>query len=76
MIIEEVNNSIIRRYSDKFVKILNTTTMQEYDEAVDLINEERIRRGLEPYIYIETSNEIDKEEQPNNSEVGTSADIE
>ena len=50
--------------------------MQEYDEAVDLINEERIRRGLEPYIYIETSNEIDKEEQPNNSEVGTSADIE
>lgn len=76
MIIEEVNNSIIRRYSDKFVKILNTTTMQEYDEAVDLINEERIRRGLEPYIYIETSNEIDKEEQPNNSEVETSADIE
>lgn len=76
MIIEEINNNLIKRYSDKFVKILNTTTMQEYDEAVDLINEERIRRGLEPYNYIETDNEIDKEEQPNNSEVGTSADIE
>lgn len=76
MIIEEINNGLVRRYSDKFVKILNTTTMQEYDEAIDLINEDRIRRGLEPYIYIETSNEIDKEEQPNNSEVGTSADIE
>ena len=76
MIIEEIDNNLIKRYSDKFVKILNTTTMQEYDEAVDLINEERIRRGLEPYIYIETNNEIDKEEQPNNSEVGTSADIE
>ena len=76
MIIEEINNNLIKRYSNNFVKILNTTTMQEYDEAVDLVNEERIRRGLEPYIYIETSNEIDKEEQPNNSEVGTSADIE
>lgn len=76
MIIEEIDKNLVRRYSDKFVKILNTTTMQEYDEAVDLINEERIRRGLEPYNYIETSNEIDKEEQPNNSEVGTSADIE
>ena len=76
MIIEEINDGLVRRYSDKFVKILNTTTMQEYDEAIDLINEERIRRGLEPYNYIETDNEIDKEEQPNNSEVGTSADIE
>ena len=69
MIIEEINNNLIKRYSDKFVKILNTTTMQEYDEAVDLINEERIRRGLEPYYYVETSNEIDKEERPNNDEV-------
>lgn len=76
MIIEEINNNLIKRYSDKFVKILNTTTMQEYDEAVDLVNEERIRRGLEPYTYIETSNEIDKEEQPTNNTVGTITDIE
>lgn len=59
MIIETIlNNNLVERKSDQNVLIRNTVTNAEYEIAVDLTNEERQKRGFEPYYYEETDKPI------------------
>lgn len=73
MIIETtLENNLIERKSDQGVYIRNTVTNAEYEVAVDLTNEERQKRGFEPYYYEETDIPIEvpeEETQNNESEV-------
>ena len=60
MIIETIiDNGLIERKSDRGVYIRNMQTGFEYTEAIDIPNEERIKRGLKPYSYIETERVIE-----------------
>ena len=64
MIIETYKeNNLVERKSDQNVLIRNTVTGYEYETAVDLTNEERERRGFEPYYYEETDKPIDPDQQ-------------
>lgn len=59
MIIEtKLDNNLVERKSDQNVFIRNTVTNAEYEIAVDLTNEERQKRGFEPYYYVETDKPI------------------
>jgi hypothetical protein len=49
-----LDNGLVRRQSDKGLKIRNEQTGSEYDYADDLPNEIRVKLGLEPYSYVET----------------------
>lgn len=63
MIIETtLDNNLVERKSDQNVLIRNTVTDAEYEVAVDLTNEERVRRGFEPYYYVETDKPIEPDE--------------
>ena len=65
-----IENGLIERKSDKGVFIRNMQTKAEYTVAVDLPNDERVKRGLEPYSYVETEKKIDSflaAEKGNNS---------
>lgn len=63
MIIETIiENNLIERKSDKGVRIKNLITNNVYDIAVDLTNEERAAKGLEPYYYTETNIPIDTDQ--------------
>ncbi len=67
MIIEtKLDNNLVERKSDQNVFIRNTVTGYEYEAAVDLTNEERQRRGFEPYFYEETNKPIETEETLDN----------
>ena len=60
MIIETtLENKLVKRKSDKDVYIKNIQTGYEYTEAIDLPNEERLKRGLKPYSYEETDKAIE-----------------
>lgn len=62
MILEiELENGLIERKSDKGVYIKNEQIGYEYSAAIDIPNEERKKRGLEPYTYIETERAIEEE---------------
>lgn len=68
MIIETyLENNRIERHSDKDVYIFNTVTECEYESAIDFTNEERVRRGLVPYTYIETDRRIERPVEPDES---------
>lgn len=63
MIIEKkLDNNLVERKSDQNVFIRNTVTNAEYEVAVDLTNEERQKRGFEPYYYEETDKVIETHE--------------
>ncbi len=54
MITETIlENGLVERKSDRGVLIKNEQTGLEYAVAVDLTNDERIKRGLMPYSYVE-----------------------
>lgn len=62
MIIETIiENGLVLRKSDKGVYIKNMQLDAEYIEAIDIPNEERLRRGLKPYSYVETDRVIEEE---------------
>ena len=63
MITETVlTNGLIKRKSDRGVYIRNTTTGEEYAEAVDWDDLNRTRRGQPPCRYEETDKPITTEE--------------
>ena len=58
MIKQEFINGLIKTYAEKDgvrYKIHKVGTEEYYDEAIDLTNEVRIEKGLEPYYYEETN---------------------
>ncbi len=64
MIIETImENGLVQRSSDRGVLVKNEQTGLEYTVAVDLTNDERIKRGITPYSYVETEKEIEKTAQ-------------
>ena len=64
MIIEtSLENNLVERKSDQGVYIRNTVTDAEYEVAIDLTNEERQKRGFEPYYYEETDTPIEVPEE-------------
>ena len=70
MIIETIiENGLVLRKSDKGVYIKNMQLDAEYTEAIDIPNEERVRRGLKPYSYIETDRVIEKPLELEDSEI-------
>ena len=61
MLIEiKIDETRVLRKSDSGKYIKNLTTGQEYIEATDLTNEERKRRWLKPYEFIETDKVIEE----------------
>ena len=59
-IIEKIiENGLVERKSDKGVYIKNQQTEFEYTVAIDIPNNERIKRGLKPYTYVETARAIE-----------------
>ena len=55
-----IDNGLVLRKSDKGVYIKNMQTEFEYTEAIDIPNEERLKRGLKPYSYVETDRVIEE----------------
>lgn len=61
MIIEKIiENGLVERKSDRGVYIRNMQTGFEYTVAIDIPNNERLRRGFAPYSYVETDRVIEE----------------
>lgn len=60
MITEKIiENGLVERKSDRGVYIKNEQTEFEYTVAIDIPNDERLKRGLRPYSYVETERVIE-----------------
>lgn len=71
-----LDNNLVERKSDQGVYIRNTVTNAEYEVAVDLTNEERQKRGFEPYYYEETDIPIEIPEEPEEETQNNESEVE
>ena len=60
-IVTEYERDLVHHYSDAGFKIRNTTTNGVYDDAWDLVSFN--------YIYVETDEKIDEEEDPEQTQL-------
>lgn len=66
MIKQEFINGLIKTYAEKDgvrYKIHKVGTEEYYDEAIDLLNGDRILKNLPPYTYEETDILVEEEKE-------------